>query len=337
VGNDEGMSETSWRSALLRVLDAGGSTHEVVVSPDVDGLVSAALLAQHKPVRIIGAYTTSHLLLGQGVDKERAADALWLDHDVSEPGIRCVGQHLVLRTAGDQLPRREKNSFNPNIWSPQPWDKSFAGVAGKKRDKYPYGTAHFLAVALGASQEKLSTEQRALFAHADGTWRTVVDYRANAVIWRDLMFPGDPLIDYLLGDYQSREEDLKAHAAIVTKLLATGVQAQQSRAPRAQLLPPHLKALTGNQSIAGRAGLQPDAYYARMGQVARLIADIFNTPVEVVEPYGSIISGDYHSLYPNALPDNHDNFDDFMQSWAIFSHAFTDFRSLKVTKGIRLR
>jgi hypothetical protein len=331
------MSEKEWQQELLRVLDAAEGPHEVVVSPDVDGLMSAALLARHKPVRIIGAYTTSHLLLGNGVSKERAADALWLDHDVSEPGIRCVGQHLVLRTDKDLLPRREPVSFNPNIWSPQPWNKSFAGVSGKKRDKYPYGTAHFLAVALGTSRGKLSVEQRALFAHADGTWRTVVDYRANALIWRDLMFPGDPLIEYLLDDYQSREADLASHLTLVQKLLAAGVQAQQSRAPRAQLLPPHLKALTGNQSIAGRASMQPEAYYARMAAVARVIAEVFDASVEVIEPFATIISGEYHSLYPNALPENHEHFDDFMSSWEIFSHAFTDFRSLKVTKGISLR
>jgi hypothetical protein len=332
------MTQVSWTQELMRVLDASeGSHHEVVVSPDVDGLISAAVLASHKPVRIIGAYTTSHLLLGSGVSKERAADAIWLDHDVSEPGVRCIGQHLVLRKAGDLLPRREALSFNPNIWSPQTWDKSFAGVSGKKRDKYPYGTAHFLAVALGKTVERLTPEQKALFAHADGTWRTAVDYRSNAIIWRDLMFVGDPLIEYLLDDYQSKARDLEVHGVVVQQLLAAGIQAQQSRAPRAQLLPPHLKALTGNQSVSGRAGLQPAAYYERVASVARLIAEFFNAKVEMVMPFGSIISGEYHSLYPNALPAGHEHFDPFMEQWEIFSHAFTDFRSLKVTRGIRLR
>jgi hypothetical protein len=151
------------------------------------------------------------------------------------------------------------------------------------------------------------------------------------------MFTGDPLIDYLLDDYQSKEVDLRSHQVVVQRLLAAGIQAQQSRAPRAQLLPPHLKALTGNQSVSGRAGLQPAAYYARVGSVARLISELFHARVEMVEPFGKIISGEYHSLYPNALPGGHEHFDPFMNDWEIFSHAFTDFRSLKVTRGIRLR
>jgi len=331
------MANMSWIQGLESVLShTENGRHEVIISPDVDGLLSAAVLAFHRPVHIIGAYTTTHLLLGKGVTKRQAANALWLDHDVSEPGVRCVGQHLVLLDEKDSLPRREPVSFNPNIWYPQAWDKSFRGSSGKKRDKYPFGTAHFLASALGLSAKFTSPAQLALFAHADGTWRTVVDYFANAEIWQSLMFPDDPLIEKLMDGYQSQPKHLEAHSQLIKILLDSGIKSQPSRSPKAALLPPELRELTGKQSIAGMPAGKPIEYYERIGTVSKSIASIMGTYVTLAEPFGSITSGQYHSLYPNRLPDGHASLDSFMDGWEVFSHAFVDFRSLKVTNGIKL-
>jgi len=331
------MTNMSWIQGLEAVLShTENGRHEIVISPDVDGLLSAAVLAFHRPVHIIGAYTTTHLLLGKGITKRQAANALWLDHDVSEPGVRCVGQHLVLLNETDILPRREPVSFNPNIWFPQAWDKSFQGSSGKKRDKYPFGTAHFLASALDLSARFTSPAQIALFAHADGTWRTVVDYRANAEIWQSLMFANDPLITTLMNDYQAHPTHLEAHKRLVQLLLDAGIKSQPSRSRKAELLSPDLRELTGRQSITGKPTAKPVQYFQRIGAVAQTIAEIMGSHVTIAEPFGEVISGVYHSLYPNRLPDGHDNLDRFMDSWEIFSHAFVDFRSLKVTNGIKL-
>lgn len=331
------MANMSWIQGLEAVLShTENGRHEVVISPDVDGLLSAAVLAFHRPVHIIGAYTTTHLLLGKGVTKRQAANALWLDHDVSEPGVRCVGQHLVLLNEADNLPRREPVSFNPNIWYPQAWDKSFQGSSGKKRDKYPFGTAHFLSSALDLSARFTSPAQIALFAHADGTWRTVVDYLTNAEIWQTLMFANDPLIRTIMDDYQAHPKLLEAHSALVQMLLANGIKSQPSRSPKAALLPPELRELTGKQSITGVPTSKPLEYYERIGTLSKKISSIMGSYVTIAEPFGSITSGTYHSLYPNQLPDGHDSLDSFMDGWEVFSHAFTDFRSLKVTNGIKL-
>jgi hypothetical protein len=331
------MTNMSWIQGLEGVLShTENSRHEIVISPDVDGLLSAAVLAFHRPVHIIGAYTTTHLLLGKGITKQQAANALWLDHDVSEPGVRCVGQHLVLLNETDSLPRREPVSFNPNIWFPQSWDKSFKGSSGKKRDKYPFGTAHFLASALDLSTRFTSPAQIALFAHADGTWRTVVDYFANAEIWQSLMFPNDPLIRALMNEYHLNPKHLEAHRQLIQMLLATGIKSQPSRSPKAALLPPELRELTGKQSIAGVPTVKPFEYFQRIGVVAQSIASIMGSHVTIAEPFGEIVSGNYHSLYPNQLPDGHETLDSFMDGWKVFSHAFVNFRSLKVTNGIKL-
>jgi hypothetical protein len=55
------------------------------------------------PVKIIGIYTTTHLLLLDDHTKEEAKDALWLDHDISQIGVRCVGQHLSPSSSNRQI------------------------------------------------------------------------------------------------------------------------------------------------------------------------------------------------------------------------------------------
>ena len=175
------MQNVNWHSDLSKVLEEWAKSnkkHHIVISPDVDGLTSAAILNSIFPVKIIGIYTTTHLLLLDDHTKEEAKDALWLDHDISQKGIRSVGQHLVLHKPTDKLPLRDKRSWNPNVWVKQAWSESFAGVGGKKRDKYPYGTAHFLW-DLAHRKEVPTPEQIAILAHADGTWFAIACYKAN--------------------------------------------------------------------------------------------------------------------------------------------------------------
>ena len=181
------MQHLQWHSDLTKVLDDWAKSNKkrhIVISPDVDGLTSAAILNSMYPVKIIGIYTTTHLLLLDDHTKEEAKDALWLDHDISQIGVRCVGQHLVLHRSTDKLPLRDPRSWNPNIWVKQAWTDSFSGVGGKKRDKYPYGTAHFLW-DLAHRNETPSPEQVAILAHADGTWFALDCYKANGQIWKD--------------------------------------------------------------------------------------------------------------------------------------------------------
>ena len=64
------------------------------------------------PLKIIGIYTTTHLLMLDNFDKNDAKDALWLDHDVSQKGIKCIGQHLIHHKSTDELPLREEISWN---------------------------------------------------------------------------------------------------------------------------------------------------------------------------------------------------------------------------------
>ena len=327
------MEQLRWDAELLRVLNlwAKDSTG-VVLSPDVDGLLSCAILATKFPVNVIGIYTTSYLVLLDNSTPINAANALWLDHDISEPGIRCVGQHLIHHRKTDVLPRREKDSFNPNVRKRQSWDNSFRGRSGLSIDKYPYGTAHFLAHAFGIDPGHSNTELAALLAHADGTWRTVIDYQANADIWYQLMFEGNSFLRNLRDNWAKSASHLNTHTKVVDDLSSRGVARAPSRAKIASLLPEKLRALTGSQSVQINPRNLQDSLES-LNRVLDYISDhVGSKPRAGLKPT-SIISGKVETPDPQSIS----NFDEFMMDNQIFSHAFTDFKTLRYTKGITLR
>lgn len=327
------VTATTWKADLDRVFKAWAARSSgIILSADVDGLLSCALLATAYPVNVIGIYTTTHLVLLDGATKADASRALWLDHDVSEPGVMCVGQHLVHHRSTDVLPRREAQSFNPNVWTKQSWKESFSGRTGKKRDKYPYGTAHFIANALGVDPDNSNTHLAALFAHADGTWRTVIDYKANADIWFDLMFQDDKFLSHLRQGWATSSAHLGTHLEVVNHLVSCGVANGQSRAKIAVLLPENLRALTGRQSIRfDIRNLQPSV--DKVAVVLDYISAQVGSKPTIGKKHTLTVSGSVETPYPNTIT----NFDDFMVDNIVFSHAFTDLRTLRFTTGINLQ
>jgi hypothetical protein len=323
---------SNWREDYRTVVDGWRSKSDgVIISADVDGLVSCSLLALSGTVRVIGAYTTTHLLLFDGARREDAQKALWLDHDISQRGIRCIGQHLVHHQSTNTLPLREPESFNPNVWLNQSWRDSFKGRSGKKRDKFPFGTCHFVAVAEGVDLGAECSEFAALLAHADGTWRTVVDYQANADIWYEQMFAGDVFLRHLRDEWHKSAEHLEVHKSVVERLVEAGVARTQSRAKIAALLPDHLRELTGKQSIQYKSQ-NPQKYIQSIRNVMDYISTVVGGKVQVGTRITETISGTVETPYPDKISD----FDQFMLENKIFSHAFTDLRTLRYTTGISI-
>lgn len=321
-----------WHSDLKSVLDdwaASNKKHHIVISPDIDGLTSAAILNSIYPVKIIGIYTTTHLLMLDNHTKGEAKDALWLDHDISQIGVRCVGQHLVHHQPSDKLPLRDKRSWNPNVWVKQSWSESFKGVRGRKRDKYPYGTAHFLW-DLQHRYEAPSPEQIAILAHADGAWFALDCYKANGQIWKELMFSDSAWVELLL-NYRNELSAHALHKSFTDELYTIGYSSQ-SRSPKAQQLPDELKPLVGRQSLTIRITSDANRYLQKITQGLNLIGRNINSRPEIGTIPQGILSGNRQLLYPNRI----DNFDKLMIDEQIFSHAFTDFRSLSYTVNLHL-
>lgn len=107
----------NWHGELDFVLNdwAKKSDKKIIISPDVYGLTSACLLATKYDCEIIGTYGTSHALHYDGTSTKDAENALWLDHGVTKPNIRCISQLLVQPKAADKLPLRSKILWNPGI------------------------------------------------------------------------------------------------------------------------------------------------------------------------------------------------------------------------------
>lgn len=319
-----------WHGQLDAVLNdwASKTDKKIIISPDVDGLTSACLLATKYDCEIIGTYGTSHALLYDDATTKDAENALWLDHDVSRPSIRCIGQHLVQHRSQDKLPLRSKTSWNPNVWKNQSWENSFSGSNGKKQDKYPLGTAHFIADYIGM-ESTVEKNLVALFAHLDGTWFALDLYKPNAEIWIDLMFPNNKLILNSL-DYRHKKEFHKNHKEIIEKLISNGIQNSQSRSPKARLLDQDLRQLTGKQSIHGRSSQKPLVFHEKTKLALTVIGDYIGAKPKIGTTVTKVISGKRQSFYPNRI----DDFDKLMVEENIFSHAFTDLRTLSFTNQI---
>ncbi len=304
-------------------------TKYVVISPDVDGLTSAAILNSIYPLKIIGIYSTTHLLLLDDHTPEDAKNALWLDHDISQIGVRCVGQHVVHHEPTDNLPLREPTSWNPNVWQKQSWNKSFSGVSGRTLDKYPYGTAHFLW-DLDHRNIVPTPVQTAILAHADGTWFALDCYKANGILWKNLMFSNSQWIDKLL-NYRQEVTSHALHAQLAADLALLGFSSQ-SRSPRARTLPTNLQALTGRQSLGIRMTTNSTRYLNQITLGLQLIGGHMNSTPAIGTRTNPIISGQRLTQYPNRIT----NFDQVMVAETIFSHAFTDLRTLSYTVQLQL-
>jgi hypothetical protein len=224
-----------WQAAL-RATIAGWDGKWVILSPDVDGVLSLALLQRYvRSTRgttpgLLGTYDGGALVLlqqGLAATPEEATDllgsALWLDLDVCN-GCRCIGQHIVQKEAGDRIPGRHPASFNPNVWR----DVSVARYAAK----YPLGTAHLLVplVFPGGALPPVGTvgaagdAVRALLAClavADSAMANRWKYRRNVDEWLLAFFGAGPSAVRACTELQSLPEQVFSFSQFKTALEQT--------------------------------------------------------------------------------------------------------------------
>lgn len=155
---------------------------EVVLSPDVDGVLSTLFVTEYARrinvhVKVIGTYNGRTVRTLNQATTDQLKKALWLDLDVRFPGVACcIGQHYL----GPPCVRTAIGSFNPNV---------FYKVSDMKH-KYPFATCHFLFEALlGGDDFPLGDQARCAMAHADSMYWVATKYKANSKRWLDKMFP----------------------------------------------------------------------------------------------------------------------------------------------------
>lgn len=329
------MASDDWLPQFNEAIDAWNKRF-IITSPDVDGLLSAALMCNEFGAQLIGVYTTTHLVMFDNFTTEAAKEALWVDHDISHPGIVCMGQHLVRLQVNDELPTRHKPNFNPNLIWPVAWENCFNGRQVAKVDKYPFATIHYLMRGLKVPDPPKQSKAYSLLAHADGTWVTSYDYPYNCNQWREWMFkdwPGviNDLVDQTYADMIS----LETHLEVLLDLLNAGISKGRSRANVSQDIPSDWASIEGHQGLRFSIRTKREPWMQKFNDVWTYISDLMNWKVNYPKSITNVISGTAQPEYPDRILKNQ-SLDQWMIENNVFSHAVTFRNTIRYTTNLEL-
>jgi len=104
-------------------------SRNLIISPDMDGFMSAKLIERFNGSKIVGSYDKNILCLADGINPE---DCLFVDCDMNREEFVSLGNHMRLIRDG-----MSSKSFNPNV---------HFGVTTYS-DKFPYATAFLISFA----------------------------------------------------------------------------------------------------------------------------------------------------------------------------------------------
>ncbi len=182
----------------------GGAGRPLLVSADIDGLVSASMLASVAPGWEIVALLveSDRLLLHPDVVEKRPSDLFGID--VFSPAFDNIGNHVVqfgsrrvrqvaIRSAYIEWDRIvERASVDRLMGTPSIWARTEAGYEDASRAtsakfKYPLGTAQLMLALLeaGGLRPKLFDQEYLpwLIANCDGGVDSLYAHAYNAAIW----------------------------------------------------------------------------------------------------------------------------------------------------------
>jgi hypothetical protein len=288
------------------------------------------LLEKYPDATCIGSYDSKNILHFDNATSREIKEALWIDLDVIHPEIICIGQHLIQLDRNDLLPRRNAHSFNPNVYFSQDHAGSFKGSA-PGRDKYPFGTAHFLRWALQIPLPDRRSRGWSVLAHADGSWKTAVDYQENANIWYQDMLRGDDLIHDLLNGYTNDESSLTEHIGFVDELAHIGIKSTSS-ASRNSEEQNDWSPVRGYQALPSIVIGKEDEWLVKFRNLSTLISTHLGlrplAPQNITGRFsGSVKIGDPAQIARGG-------FDQFCENEEVFSHAIVSKKAIRYTKGL---
>lgn len=175
----------------------------MIINPDIDGLLTAALLHDEFGWPVVGYYDTAEIMVARAWATSwdppgilPRGQVVWADLDMCAPGTRSIGQHVNRWHASDKTQvSAYATSLNPN---------DITGVHGsdraRYRDKYPFGTFQYLAWLLhrfeAADRESWwSFEAEGLVWMPDGgAWSIAPDrFERNCRTWATVNLPGSGL------------------------------------------------------------------------------------------------------------------------------------------------
>ena len=151
------------KTSILKTLE---HSNNLIISPDMDGFMTAKLLERFNGSKIVGSYDKNLLCLADGINPE---ECLFVDCDMNTEGFVSLGNHMRLIEDG-----MSSKSFNPNV---------HFGVTTYS-DKFPFATAFLISFAT----EVLTSEIDLIrMAFADSTLRNMEKYSDNMRNWSKRM------------------------------------------------------------------------------------------------------------------------------------------------------
>jgi hypothetical protein len=156
------------------ILDTLSFSKQIVISPDMDGLVSAQLLNRFNGSKIVGTYDKNILCLADDVNPD---ECLFVDCDMNRQNYVSLGNHM--RLLNDCM---SVESFNPNV---------HFGVSTYS-DKFPYATAFLISFA---TEVQTSDSDLIRMAYADSTLKNMESYSDNMINWSKRM--EHPAVKYI--------------------------------------------------------------------------------------------------------------------------------------------
>lgn len=159
-------------NSILQTLE---HSRNLIISPDMDGLMSAKLLERFNGSQVVGSYDKNILCLADGIDPEQC---IFLDCDMNRYNFVSLGNHM--RLLEDSMSYK---SFNPNV---------HFGVTTYS-DKFPFATAFLISFA---TEVQTSTSDLIRMAFADSTLRNMEKYSDNMRNWSDRM--DHPALRYIM-------------------------------------------------------------------------------------------------------------------------------------------
>ena len=163
-------------------------SRNLIISPDMDGFMSAKLLERFNGSQIVGSYDKNLLCLADGINPE---DCLFLDCDMNRKNFVSLGNHMRLLKDG-----MSSKSFNPNV---------HFGITTYS-DKFPFATAFLISFA---TEVQTSNTDLIRMAFADSTLKNMEKYSNNMRNWSDRM--DHPAVKYIIDNSDiARDNDKQA-------------------------------------------------------------------------------------------------------------------------------
>jgi hypothetical protein len=170
------------------ILDTLDYSKQLIISPDMDGFMTAKLLERFNGSKIVGSYDKNLLCLADGINPE---ECLFVDCDMNRQEYVSLGNHMRLIEDNMSI-----ESFNPNV---------HFGVTTYS-DKFPFATAFLISFA---TEVQTSEQDLIRMAFADSTLRNMEKYSNNMRNWSTRM--DHPAVKYIMDNSDiARDNDRDA-------------------------------------------------------------------------------------------------------------------------------